>query len=192
MISIPALLSHPPLLPEADPALKAEILLKAFFPSPPTVVLTDTDSYEYTQDLAVDEITLNEVTKVIAYTISNKAPGEDEITNGILKIISPTIASHLQRIFNASIEEGYCPEHFRNSVIIALRKSDKSSYAVASSYRPIALLNIIGKIMKLIIARRIAYLAETHGLLSITHMGARKAMFTEHALHYVVERVHSA
>ena len=191
MISISALLSHPSLLPEADSALKAEILLKAFFPSPPTVVLTDTDSYEYTQDLAINEITLNEMTKIIAYTISNKASGKDEITNGILKIISSTIASHLQRIFNVSIEEDYCSKHFRNSVIIALRKSDKSSYAVVSFYRSIALLNIIDKIMKLIIARRIAYLAETHGLLPITHMGARKAVFTEHALHYVMKRVHS-
>ena len=191
MISISVLLSHSFLLSKADSALKAEILLKVFFSFPFTVVLTDIDSYEYTQNLAVDEITLNEVTKIIAYTISNKASGEDEITNDILKIISSTIASHLQRIFNVSIEEDYCSKHFRNSVIIALRKSDKSSYAVVSFYRSIALLNIIDKIMKLIIVRRITYLAEIHGLLSITHMGARKAMFTEHALHYVVKRVHS-
>ena len=192
MVSISVLLSHPPLLSKADSALKAEILLKVFFSSPLTVVLTDIDSYEYTQNLAIDEITLNEMTKIIAYTISNKASEKDEITNGILKIISSTIASHLQRIFNVSIEEDYCSKHFRNSVIIALRKSDKSSYAVVSFYRPITLLNIIDKIMKLIIVRRIAYLAEIHELLSITHMGARKAMFTEHALHYVVKRVHSA
>ena len=179
MISIPALLSHPPLLPEADPALKAEILLKAFFPSPPTVVLTDTDSYEYTQNLAINEITLNEMTKIIAYTILNKASEKDEITNDILKIISSTIASHLQRIFNVSIEENYCSKHFRNSVIIALKKSDKSSYVVVSFYRLITLLNIIDKIMKFIIVRRIAYLAEIHELLLITHMRARKAMFTE-------------
>ena len=41
-------------------------------------------------------------------------------------------------------------------------------------------------------ARRISYLAETYNLLPVTHMRARKSVSTEHALHYMVERVQAA
>lgn len=190
---IPALYDHPPILhAETDPAKKADILLKSFFPAPPTVDLTDIDSCEYTQDLITGEITLNEILKAIAGTTAKKAPGGDEITNGILKKTATIIGPHLHRIFNACLEEGYCPEHFRDSVTIALRKGGKSHYSTAASYRPIALLNTVGKIMEIIVAKRLGYLAETYNLLPVTHMGARKAVSTEHALHYLIERAQSA
>ena len=131
------------------------------------------------------------MTKIIIYTISNKALEKDEITNDILKIISLIITLHLQRIFNVSIKEDYCSKHFRNLIIITLRKLNKSSYVVVSFYRSITLFNIIDKIIKFIIIRRITYLVETHKLLLITHIRTRKAMFTEHALHYVMKKVHS-
>ena len=93
---------------------------------------------------------------------------------------------------NSCLATGYCPEHFRNAVTIALRKSDKDNYAVATSYRPIALLNTISKLMKHIMARRLSYLAEAYHLLPRTQMGARKATSTEHAIHYILERIYAA
>jgi len=53
-------------------------------------------------------------------------------------------------------------------------------------------LNTIAKLQEFILARRISYLAETHNLLPRTHMGARRAASTEHALHYVLERIYSS
>ena len=190
---IPALYSHPPLLhPESDPAKKSDILLESFFPPTPDVSLTDTENYSYEPDYKTDQILLHEVTVAISTTASKTAPGEDEIANLILKLVNHIIAPHLLRIFNASLDESYCPTHFRNSVTIALRKPGKKHYSIAASYRPISLLNTISKIMKYILAKRISYLAETYQLLPRTHMGARKALSTEHALHYMVERIYSA
>lgn len=91
-----------------------------------------------------------------------------------------------------SLTLGYCPKHFRNLVTVALRKPGKSNYSVPASYRPIALLDTLSKLLEFILARRISYLAETYRLLPRTHMGARRATSTEHVLHYMVERVHSA
>jgi hypothetical protein len=136
--------------------------------------------------------TTHEILRAIALAPSKKAPGDDEITNGILKQVADVIMPHLHRIFNACLEEGYCPKHFRNAVTIALRKPGKSTYSAAGSYRPIALLNTIAKLQEFILARRISYLAETHNLLPRTHMGARRAASTEHALHYVLERIYSS
>lgn len=154
--------------------------------------LSDTKDCRYTQDLTTGEITRHEIVRAIASTISNKASGGDEITNGILKQISTTIAPHLHCIYNVCLEEGYCPKHFRSAVTIALRKPGKSKYSTATSYRPIALLNTLSKILEFMLAKRISYLAETHKLLPRTYMGARRSVSTEHALHYPVERIHAA
>jgi len=50
---------------------------------------------------------------------------------------------------------------------VVLRKSDKKEidYITAKDYRPIALLNIIRKVLEKIIAMRISEAAETHKLL---------------------------
>jgi hypothetical protein len=156
------------------------------------VDLSYTKDYHYNQDLATGEITRYEIERAIASTISNKAPGGDGITNAILKQISAILVPHLHRIYNACLEEGYCPEHFRSAVTIALRKPGKSNYSTTSSYRPIALLNTISKTFEFLLAKRISYLAETHKLLPRTHMGARRSVSTEHALHYLVERIYAA
>ena len=63
------------------------------------------------------------------------------------------------RIFNQSLHLGYCPAHFRESTTVVLRKPGKDNYAAPKSYRPIALMNTIGKIMDAVIARRLSYLA---------------------------------
>ena len=189
---LPALHEHPPMLPETDSAKKALILFKKFFPPPPTVDLTDIQAATYNQNLVLKEIQLHEVTAAIVKRISNKAPGDDGITNRVWKWINDIIALHLQRIFNASLDEGYCAEHCRKSVTISLRKPQKEFYSLASSCRPIALLNTISKLMEYILAKRISFLAEEHNLLPRTHLGARKGVSTEHALHYMVERIHAA
>lgn len=139
--------------------MKAKILLDAFFPPSPTVDLSDIIGCQYDQSLTTGEITKHKIHRAITLTPSKKAPGDDEITSGILLQITDIITPYLHRIFNACLEEGYCPEHFRNAVIIALRKPGKSTYRVAGSYRPIALLNTIAKLQEFILARRISYLA---------------------------------
>lgn len=60
------------------------------------------------------------------------------------------------------------------------------------AYRPIALLNTIGKIMDSIIARRLSFVAETYHTLPASHFGGRKQKSTEHALHHIVENIYAA
>ena len=174
---------------EIDSTKKVDILLKFFFSFFSTIDLIDIDSYEYTQDLVTRKITFNEILKIITYITINKVSKDDEITNDIFKKTITIIASHFHRIFNACLKESYCSKHFRDSIIITLRKSKKSHYFTIASYRSIALLNIMSKIMKFIVIKRINYSIETYNLLSITHIRIKKTMSIEHALHYIVERI---
>ena len=169
---------------------KSQYFFEIFlFSSLSTIDFIDIDSYEYTQDLVTKKITLNEILKIITYITINKTLKDDEITNDIFKKTITIITSHFHRIFNVCLKKSYCSKHFRDSIIITLRKSKKSHYFTIVSYRSIALLNIMSKIMKFIVIKRINYLIETYNLLSITHMKVKKTMSIEHALHYIIEKV---
>ena len=71
-------------------------------------------------------------------------------------------------IYNAALRNGYHPREWKQAITLALRKPNKADYAVCGAYRPIALLNTIGKILESIIARRISKLAKTYNLLPNT------------------------
>ena len=58
--------------------------------------------------------------------------------------------------------------------MIVLYKSDKDNYTIAKTYRSIALLNTVRKVMKSVMTKRLHYMTETEGLLSNTYMRERK------------------
>lgn len=102
------------------------------------------------------------------------------------------ILPHLEHLFNACLRIGYYPKHFRKSTTVVIRKEGKESYQNAKSYRPIALLNTIGKALESILASRISYCVEAYNLLPESHIRGRKSRSTEHAIHYILETIHEA
>ena len=123
---------------------------------------------------------------------ADKAPGDDNIPNGILHIVLPIILPILTKLFNACMTLGYNPTHFRHSVTVTLRKPGRKSYRLPNSYRPVALLNTIGKALEAVIAGRISYAAEQHGLFPKTHLGGRKGISVDHAIQLIIEKVRRA
>lgn len=98
---------------------------------------------------------------------------------------------HVHLVFNACFKIGYCPHHFKKSVTVVLLKPNKDDYTKAKSYRPVALLNTLGKVLEAILAKRLSYLATEHTLLLRTHMGRQKGTFTDHACHYLLDQVYA-
>jgi hypothetical protein len=173
-----------------DPADKAELFRDVFFPTPPEADLGDIANASYSGQIEMPPIEEKEVRTAIRAASPLKAPGPDGITNKALQAGTDLIAAHLTRIFNQSLRLGYCPASFRASITAVLRKPGKANYAVPKAYRPIALLNTIGKVMDAVVARRLSYLVETYHVLPPTHMGGRKHRSTEHALHAVTAKIY--
>ena len=120
------------------------------------------------------KITKNEILQIIKHLRIRKALGPDEIPNEVLKVIAIEICSYLQQIFNDSLTLAYYPLHFKESIVVILRKhGGNRDYTSPKSYRSISLLNTIGKIMEAILVTRISYMATTHSLLPKTHFGGR-------------------
>jgi ribonuclease HI len=175
-----------------EPQDKARLLKATFFPTPPEPDLQDIRGAEYRDQIPFPDITEREVLQAIISTPPKKAPGPDGIINRVLHITAAQLAPHLTRIYNWSLRLEYCPAHFRQSTTIVLRKPGKDDYTVPKAYRPIALLNTIGKLMDSIIARRISYVTETHQLLPSTHIGGRKGRSVDHTLHTIIEKIYEA
>ena len=176
------------------PERKAQALRETLFPPPPEADLSDIPGYEYPEPLPMPAITEKEVCHVIRRAAPNKAPGPDGIPNLTLQraLAIPVFLGHLTNLFNTCLKLGYCPEHFRKSITVVLRKPGKPDYANPKAYRPIALLNTIGKALEAVIATRISYMVEAYSLLPHTHVGGRKGRSCEHAIHLLLERVHAS
>lgn len=164
---------------ETEASKKLELFRQAFFPPPPRVDLDDIRHYQYRSPITFPQITENEAKTAIRRMPGKKAPGKDTIPSHLLHQISPYITRFLQRLYNACIQLQYYPQHFRESITVALRKPGRGDYGQLKSYRPLALLNTLGKVMESIIAKRISYAVEEHGLLPKQHMGGRKGVSTE-------------
>ena len=61
----------------------------------------------------------------------------------------------LQRIFIASLRLGVFPTQWKTAKVIALGKPGKKSYSEARAYRPISLLNHMGKLLESIMNTRL-------------------------------------
>jgi len=136
------------------------------------------------------DITEKEVLNAIQVAAPLKALSPNGISNKALQAAAHILVRHLATLINQSLKLGYCLAHFRNSTTVVLCKPGKDNYTTPKVYRPIILLNTIGKIMDAIIACRLSYLVEKYLVLSNIHMGGRKLKSTEYTLHTVVKQIY--
>ena len=78
---------------------------------------------------------------------------------------------------------------FHQAQTIFLPKPKKKNYLIPGAYRPIALLNTLGKLLESINARRLRDLAEENKLLPNTQHGARPERSISSALYILVEKL---
>lgn len=76
--------------------------------------------------------------------------------------------------------------------IIPLKKPGKPDYADPNAFRPISFFSILSKAIEAVIAEKISYLVEKHGLLPLNHYGALKRKCTIDALLPIQEKIYQA
>lgn len=123
-----------------------------------------------------------ELRKIVNNLPNRKAEGEDHLSNELIKLALPAIEDEFCRLINACFLNGYFPNVWCSAVTIIIRKHGKDNYSNPNSYRPIALLSCLGKILEKVITSRITYWAETCKVLAPGHMGGRRIHSTDDAL----------
>ena len=119
----------------------------------------------------VPELTLNgyisakEVLKTINRLSNEKAAESDRILNEILKRITSVIYIGLiQRIYTVFTCD-LLLTHYKELTTVILHKEDKKDYLLPESFRPIALKNMLIKIIKKILITHLSHTAEEYSLL---------------------------
>lgn len=113
-----------------------------------------------------------EETEQSAIGISSTSPGIDRFTVRLMKAAWPYIGSSVRDIYRKCLDLNYFPHCWRIAEVSMIPKVGKKDRSSVRSYRPIALLSAFGKGFERILARRMAWTALTHNILSPQHGGA--------------------
>jgi hypothetical protein len=118
-----------------------------------------------------------EVQEAIRGLKVSKAPGPNGIPNRALKHLPQRMVSLLVLIFNAI----HLTHHFRtawkHARVISILKPGKDA-ALPSSYRPISLLDTIGKLFEKILLARILHEVNVRGLMRDEQLGFKPKHIT--------------
>lgn len=175
---------------------KVELLRQVFFPQTTQADLSDITGSNLSapNQIPFPPISAQEIYDAIKRAPPDKAPGEDTIPHRVWKVraTSDNFVIIASGIFNACMRTGYNRRHFQASITVTLRKGGRRDYRIPKSYEPVALLDTLGKILESIVATRIAWAVEEHGLLPKTHLGGRKRISVDHVIQLILDRTYRA
>jgi len=122
---------------------------------------------------------------------SGKAPGPDGVPDLIIKEIEKIKPEILIDVFNSCLAYGIFPGKWKAARLVLLRKG-KKSLDMPSSYRPISLLNMVGKLFESIIKGRLEDHLIIKNKLSNHQFGFRKGKSTTDAISTVMNVANEA
>jgi hypothetical protein len=129
-----------------------------------------------------------EVQEAIRGLRVSKAPGPNGIPNRALKHLPQRAVSLLVLIFNAILLTHHFPTAWKHARVISILNPGKDP-ALPSSYRPISLLDTIGKLFEKILLARILHEVNVRGLMRDEQFGFRPKHSTSLQLARLVERI---
>ncbi|TIC95781.1 putative RNA-directed DNA polymerase from transposon BS [Colletotrichum higginsianum] len=122
-------------------------------------------------NLPFPRVTKDEVQTSI-FSARSTTPGSDGITTAVLKTAWPVIEDIVFRLYSGCVCEGWHPTCFKEAILVILPKPGKRDRALPRSYRPIALLSVLGKGLERLVARRLAWITVKFQVLHDQQFGA--------------------
>jgi len=145
--------------------------------------------------ITLDEIPKfsEEEVKLAAVTLKNKkAPGPDGVPSEILKLIAGHHPKLLLELFNKCLEVGVFPSRWKAARLILLDKGKGGNPQSASSYRPLCMLDGMGKLLEKLIKSRLQTAIQEAGDYSQNQHGFRRGHSTLNAVKQVISAVYEA
>ena len=127
-------------------------------------------------------VTEKVVLDIITSLNNSTSTGVDFIDTQTIKLVKHEIVAAVTRIINLSIESSTFPSIFKHSQIIPLKKNPSLNDLECSSYRPVNLLPVMGKIVEKAIFNQLVIYLEENRLIHPNHHGGRKGHSTTTAL----------
>jgi hypothetical protein len=132
-----------------------------------------------------------ELSEALAACARNSSPGPDHVTWLYLKYWcgSKGVSSLFTRIANVCICAGHWPMHFKESLSVIIPKPGKASYSTPKSFRPIVLLNTLGKLVEKMLACRLQFDGVAHNAFEPNQFGGIAQHSTKDAGIYLTHLV---
>jgi len=120
--------------------------------------------------------TEEEFTSSLLKCSNTSTPGPNKLSWRHLKIVlkGKTCLRNIISIANACIKLGHWLSHFKISLTIIISKSNKASYNSLKSFRPIVLLNTLGKLIEKVISDRIQSHVVVNNFIHHSQLGSLK------------------
>jgi len=106
---------------------------------------------EFQEDVLVTD---EEIVQAVRKMGANKAPGPDGVPGRIWVRALGFLRAYLRHIFNLCLRQRAFPQEWKKASLVLLPKEGKEA-GTPSAYRPICLLDEVGKIFERIIANRL-------------------------------------
>lgn len=133
-------------------------------------------------------VTLSEMDTHVRLLKDKKAPGQDGITNRVIKELPNVACTRLVDIFNASLRLQHFPRPWKEAKIIAFPKPGKQLRDPAN-WRPISLLSGLSKLLERAILSRLTAHSDREKTVIDEQFGFRGEHSTNHQLLRVVNRI---
>ena len=127
-------------------------------------------------------VTADIVVKLIKGLKNSSATGVDHIDTRTIKLCGDILAPAIAHIINLSIKSNTFPSIWKWHKVIPLLKSMSSDPIIPKSYRPVALLPILSKLLEKVIFQQLVQYLEENGLIHPNLHGSRAGHSTATAL----------
>ena len=142
---------------------------------------------EYGEFSAFDNITTDDIHKIVTKMKNSGGGGSLEIPNRVVKSIIHVIDKRLADLFNSCFREGYFPIAFKTAQVIPLHKSGDPEKA--QNYRPISILTCLSKILEKLIFVQISQYCESFKIINPNQWGFRKGVSTDMSIGKFLQKV---
>jgi len=130
-----------------DNTEKSRLLHTTFFKDPPAQE-EDERTFQYpAPSFKFEPIQDSQIHRAIWKLHPYKAPGLSDVANVVLMKCADQLVPYLGPIFRATFRLCIYPETWKEFATVVLRKPSKADYTIPNAYRPIALLDVIAKVL---------------------------------------------
>ena len=155
----------------------ANIFRDCFFAAQPLEVQLDLEDDPLVHPVCdFHPIVKGEISALLLQTDNSSAPGPSGHSWHLVKWAWNDVSGQalcLTRLFNACISAGYHPRSWHEATVVVIPKPNRADYSLPKNYRPIALLECLGKLLEKVLARCIYYNLGTLNLVPTNQFGAR-------------------
>jgi len=132
-----------------------------------------------------------ELMEALAACSSLLSPGPDHVTWVHLKkiVAEPQCLNVFIKLANACLTVGHWPKHLKESVSVIIPKPRKPSYSAPKAFRPIALLNTLGKLIEKMLSNRIQHDMIAYDIVDPNQFGGIRQRSTKDAGLYLTHLV---